>query len=222
MFNSRRRRKKRQLATTRIKACLISPQCCTPQYASPAAQANFVAVSCWVDTGRNFRSPVGRRLPLCSVIINLVGRALCCCMPARVVLSTFLLVSRMTSGHWCRWDWVATALLSCLLLLQICLVVQCLLLVGSHAIVWRHGCVARLHASGWCCDRGVGFFWGLDCGLAVDTIRVGWLGGIEAGLMGWSIRVKEIVLSFVSRLTWMRFLPSGLVTRGWSLGVVKV
>lgn len=22
--------------------------------------------------------------------------------------------------------------------------------------------------------------------------------------------------------TWMRFLPSGLVTRGWSLGVVKV
>lgn len=64
--------------------------------------------------------------------------------------------------------------------------------------------------------------WGVDLGLAIDTILVAgcWLGCVQTCL------VLISALLHVSRgmrlHTWIRFLPSGFVTSGWSLGVVKV
>ena len=71
-----------------------------------------------------------------------------------------------------------------LLLLEVCLIVQGLLLVGGHGVlVWGHASSTRLHAGcgGW--DVGVCVLGRLDSGFTVDTVRVGGLGGIETGLV---------------------------------------
>lgn len=61
--------------------------------------------------------------------------------------------------------------------------------------------------------------------VAINAIGFGgWLGRIEAGLtiVNSCVWQWKVVVLDLCELTWMRFLPSGLVTRGWSLGVVKV
>lgn len=95
-----------------------------------------------------------------------------------------------------------SSLLNGLLLLEILLVLKSLLLVGCHGVRVRwHLGTALLEAGLRGCDGWVGFFWRVDGGLAaVDAIRVGWLGSIEAGLSQCQrlLRVVSIVL------IWMR------------------
>lgn len=73
-----------------------------------------------------------------------------------------------------------------LLLLHVRLILERLLLIGGHVGCLRDAValhVALRHGlwHGRCC--GVGFVRGLDGVLVVDTVGVGGLGGIEAGLV---------------------------------------
>lgn len=80
------------------------------------------------------------------------------------------------------------ALLGGLLLLEVGLVLQSLLLVGSHTTtvgLLRH--VTRHALSHWLSHLRcsvVLLFGRVDCGLAVDTVGIGGLGRIEASLVG--------------------------------------
>ena len=70
-----------------------------------------------------------------------------------------------------------------LLLLEVCLIVQGLLLIGCHGVlVGGHASSTRLHAGcgGW--DVGVCVFGRLDGGFTIDAVRVGRLRGIETCL----------------------------------------
>jgi hypothetical protein len=90
--------------------------------------------------------------------------------------------------------------------------------LGWHAAVAGH---AAWLASG---DLGVVVFGGVDLALAVDAISIagGGFGGVQAGLAGDHVRDADERMRKGMQRTWMRFLPSGLVTSGCSLGVVKV
>jgi hypothetical protein len=130
-----------------------------------------------------------------------------------------LLVSGMTARDGCTRHGIGAGLL---LLLEICLVLQGLLLVGCHGVlVGGHTGGAGLHAGGWSGDVGVCVLGRLDSGFTVDTVRVSGLGCIEASLVKGLVRMLSNGRWSI-KPTWMRFLPSALVTRGWSFGVVKV
>lgn len=74
------------------------------------------------------------------------------------------------------------ALLGSLLLLQVCLILQSLLLIGSHVLL-RVGVAAHgLLDIGWHWRRSVGFLGRVEGGLAVDAIGVCGLWSVEAGL----------------------------------------
>lgn len=62
---------------------------------------------------------------------------------------------------------------------------------------------------------------GLDRTLIVDAVLAisGWFGSVQTRLGLVSRRFQTKV---ERALAWIRFLPSALVTRGWSLGVVNV
>ncbi len=107
------------------------------------------------------------------------------------------------------------------LLLHILRVRHLLLLLGRH-VLRGHAAAAR-HVGGLGGDLGVGdVFGGVDGGFAVDAVFVAGagFGRIEAGLGRGQMVFKKG--RGRGEDTWMRFLPSALVTRGWSLGVVKV
>ena len=80
------------------------------------------------------------------------------------------------------------ALLGGLLLLEVGLVLQSLLLVGGHTnTIGLLRCVTRHALCHWLSHLRcsvVLLFGRVDCGLAVDTVRVGGLGRIETSLVG--------------------------------------
>jgi hypothetical protein len=93
-----------------------------------------------------------------------------------------LLVSGVTTRNGGTRHGIGAGLL--LLLLEICLVVQSLLLVGCHGVlVWGHASSTRLHAGCWGRDIGVCVLGRLDSRFTVDAVRVGRLGGIETCLV---------------------------------------
>jgi len=90
-----------------------------------------------------------------------------------------LLVAGVTTRDWCTRHGVGASLL----LLEICLVVQSLLLIGCHGVlVWGHASGARLHSSGWGRDIGVCVLGRLDSRFTIDAIRVGRFGCVETCL----------------------------------------
>ena len=128
-------------------------------------------------------------------------------------------------GHALRWHRILTAHALLLLSLHVLLIRHLLLLFGSD-VVLRHAAPA---VAGHVWLRGgnlrvVDFFGRIDVGLAVDSIFTPlWrFGRIETRLEDTASQKHEWVETFDPELTWIRFLPSALVTRGWSLGVVKV
>lgn len=108
-------------------------------------------------------------------------------------------------------------------LLHILLVCHLLLLLRGDVVGLRHA-ASTGHV---CLGRGnlsvVNFLGRLDVGLAIDTVlaALGRLGRVETGLQKIHVR-RRVDLRESGDLTWIKFLPSALVTRGWSLGVVKV
>ena len=120
-----------------------------------------------------------------------------------------------------RRDWVR-ALLRRLLLLQVSLVLQCVLLVRSHVLLVGRSLIAHVGRDGLRHLRhgSVLFLGRVHGGFAIDAIGVGGLWSIEAGLG--DVSAMECGPRCEGCHTWMRFLPSGLVTSGCSLGVVKV
>lgn len=76
-----------------------------------------------------------------------------------------------------------------LLLLEVCLIVQGLLLVGCHGVlVWGHASSTRLHAGCGSGDIGVRVLGRLDSRFTVDAVRVGGLGGVETCLTTASVK----------------------------------
>ena len=67
----------------------------------------------------------------------------------------------------------------------------------------------------------VDVFGGVDRGFTIHTILIArcGFGRVQTGLADLS---REKAVRGCSGLTWIRFLPSALVTSGWSFGVVKV
>ena len=87
----------------------------------------------------------------------------------------------MTTRDRCARHGVGTSLL----LLEICLVVQSLLLIGVHCVlVGRHASGARLHAGSWGRDVGVCVLGRVDSRFTVDTVRVSRFGSVETCLRG--------------------------------------
>lgn len=131
----------------------------------------------------------------------------------------------MLIGHALRWHRILTAHALLLLSLHVLLIRHLLLLFGSD-VVLRHAAPAvPSHVWLWGGNLRVGDFFGrIDVGLAVDSILTTlWrFGRVETCLRETASQKHGWLETFDPELTWMRFLPSGLVTRGWSLGVVKV
>ena len=104
-----------------------------------------------------------------------------------------------------------------LLCLEVLLVVQCGFgghVCSRHAGVLGHSRLAGRHLR-------VAVLGRVDLVTAVDAVAVvaGGLGRVQTGLQGISGFSKTLESD---ARTWMRFLPSGLVTSGCSFGVVKV
>lgn len=111
-----------------------------------------------------------------------------------------------------------TSILAALALLQTLVVERLLLLLLGHvSTMWRRTGHARLRRRH-CRD----IFWRVRDIAAVNAIfGASRLGRIQTGLDAPSQQMTEHTRAAKCH-TWMRFLPSGLVTRGWSLGVVNV
>ena len=110
-----------------------------------------------------------------------------------------------------------------LLILHILLVCHMLLLFGSHVMRGHSSATAR-HACLWRRDlRMVHVFRRIAAFLFSNAVLIagGGLRRIKTGLFGRMVSSLGGVLVTVQQ-TWMRFLPSGFVTSGWSLGVVNV
>lgn len=113
------------------------------------------------------------------------------------------------------------------LLLQVVLVLHGLSLLGRHVAAGHAGC--RRHAGSAAGHLVVLVLGRVADVVAVNAVLVGRrLGRVEACLRervsrdGAGIGVGAMHHARCAMLTWMRFLPSGLVTSGCSLGVVKV
>ena len=113
-------------------------------------------------------------------------------------------------------------------LLNIVLICQGLL--GIHLDVGHVGWHMRVlrYAGPACLGRQVGgrVLWRVDLAIVHPVfVAVTRFGRIQAGLSDRSQNIVSQVgkSSLHGRApTWIKFLPSALVTRGWSLGVVKV
>lgn len=106
------------------------------------------------------------------------------------------------------------------LLLQVVLVLHGLSLLGRHVATGHTG--RRRHAGSTAGHLVVLVLGRVADVVAVDAVLVGRrLGRVEAGL-GRRVSIRSRGGAACAMLTWMRFLPSGLVTSGCSLGVVKV
>lgn len=143
------------------------------------------------------------------------NRLECTCLAELLVLR---IVLRRVAGHAALWhSWV---LIRRLLLLEVLLVVEGGF--GRHVRWWRHvgGHAARLAGR----HLSVVVLGRVYRGVAIDAICVVGrrLRRVQAGLRQSVLRVTMARESRVQVRTWMRFLPSGLVTKGCSLGVVKV
>ena len=91
-----------------------------------------------------------------------------------------LLVSRVTTRDGCTRHGIGAGLL----LLEVCLIVQGLLLVWCHGVlVGGHASSTRLHAGCGGRDVGVCVLGRFDGRFTIDAVRVGRLGGIEACLI---------------------------------------
>lgn len=98
----------------------------------------------------------------------------------------------MASGHGLCWKRI-TARLGLLLLLEVCLVLQLLLLLGGHAIGTGHLCVARRHCARWWRRNGrVGVLGGVNGGFTINPVGICGFRSIEACLDGSAlVRVNE-------------------------------
>lgn len=118
----------------------------------------------------------------------------------------------MLIGHTLGWHWILTA---DILLLHVLLVGHLLLLFGCNVMGLRHATSTghvRLRGR---YLRMVDFFGRLYVGLAIDTIftALGRLRCIETGLQQEAVRGR-CRARVLGDGTWIRFLPSALVTNG--------
>ena len=141
---------------------------------------------------------------------------------AMLVLCSRLLLRMRHPLSYRGWHGVLATCIGVLRLLHVLGVRNLLLLGCCHAIV-RHA-AAPWHVGSlrgkW--RMAVYVFRGINTtSFAVNAVLITrcWFRGIEAGLR-WS--VIALFVSWSSRQTWIKFLPSAFVTKGWSFGVVKV
>jgi hypothetical protein len=115
-----------------------------------------------------------------------------------------------------------------LLLGDVILICERLLLLERLGhVAWVHLRVALGHAGArllWGEVLRAGLLRGLDRAGIVDAVlaTAGGFGGVEASLERSVSDARRVGGWCDVRHTWIRFLPSALVTSGWSLGVVKV
>lgn len=97
-------------------------------------------------------------------------------------------MSGVTTRDGCARHGIGTSLL----LLEICLVVQSLLLIGCHCVlVGGHASGTRLHAGSGGRDIGVCVLGRVDSRFTIDTVRVGRFGSVETCLIEALVRLTN-------------------------------